>query len=43
MPAIIQRVLRSMNMNLIFKREPEDTYGTFENNTWTGMVGMLYR
>ncbi|XP_035226865.1 uncharacterized protein LOC118199171, partial [Stegodyphus dumicola] len=43
MPAIIQRVFRSMNMNLVFKREPTDKYGTFENNTWTGMAGMLYK
>ncbi|GBN45624.1 hypothetical protein AVEN_148932-1 [Araneus ventricosus] len=24
-------------------REPEDKYGTWENNTWTGMCGMLFR
>ncbi|GFR24073.1 lig_chan-Glu_bd domain-containing protein [Trichonephila clavata] len=29
--------------SLSFIREPEDNYGTWKNNTWSGMIGMLYR
>ncbi|KAG8182088.1 hypothetical protein JTE90_020448 [Oedothorax gibbosus] len=44
MPGIINSVARWMNISsLSFIREPEDKYGTWENNTFTGMVGMLYR
>ncbi|GFW32519.1 retrovirus-related Pol polyprotein from transposon 17.6 [Trichonephila clavipes] len=34
---------RRKRSRIIFIREPYDNYGSFENNTWTGMVGMLYR
>ncbi|KAG8182090.1 hypothetical protein JTE90_020450 [Oedothorax gibbosus] len=44
MPGIINSVVKWMNISsLSFFREPEDRFGTWENNTFTGMVGMLYR
>ncbi|CAL1284859.1 unnamed protein product [Larinioides sclopetarius] len=35
--------ISSYMIRLTFIREPYDTYGNWENNTWNGMVGMLYR
>ncbi|GFT47790.1 lig_chan-Glu_bd domain-containing protein [Nephila pilipes] len=42
-PDIVRAVTKKMNWNVTFIREPYDNYGSWENNTWTGMVGMLHR
>ncbi|GBM02492.1 hypothetical protein AVEN_76531-1 [Araneus ventricosus] len=42
-PQIMEMVARWMNLELTYIREPYDTYGSWENNTWNGMVGMLFR
>ncbi|GFW32495.1 lig_chan-Glu_bd domain-containing protein [Trichonephila clavipes] len=38
MPPMVRSVAKWMNIT-----EPEDNYGTWKNNTWSGMIGMLYR
>ncbi|GIY46380.1 uncharacterized protein CEXT_328201 [Caerostris extrusa] len=43
MPAIFMSIAQWMNLNITWIREPEDKYGTWENDTWTGMCGMLFR
>ncbi|KAG8182089.1 hypothetical protein JTE90_020449 [Oedothorax gibbosus] len=43
MPDIVYNVARSMNISLTYIREPEDKYGTLENGTYSGMLGMLHR
>ncbi|GIY87091.1 lig_chan-Glu_bd domain-containing protein [Caerostris darwini] len=43
MPHIVKSVAKWMNITLSFIKEPEDNYGSWVNNTWNGMVGMLYR
>ncbi|KAF8774512.1 Glutamate receptor ionotropic like protein [Argiope bruennichi] len=42
-PQIMEMVAKWMNLELTYIREPYDTYGSWVNNTWNGMVGMLYR
>ncbi|KAF8774509.1 Glutamate receptor ionotropic like protein [Argiope bruennichi] len=43
MPQIVKAVARELKWNVTYIKEPEDVYGIWENGTWTGMVGMLYR
>ncbi|GFR01033.1 uncharacterized protein TNCT_148161 [Trichonephila clavata] len=43
MAAILKTIMKWMTLNATWIREPEDKYGTWENNTWTGMCGMLFR
>lgn len=43
MPEIVREVAKWMELEVQWIREPEDNYGTWENNTWTGMCGMLFR
>ncbi|GFT68037.1 uncharacterized protein NPIL_385821 [Nephila pilipes] len=43
MPAIFKAIVKWMDLNVTWIREPEDKYGTWENNTWTGLCGMLFR
>ncbi|GFS43416.1 lig_chan-Glu_bd domain-containing protein [Trichonephila inaurata madagascariensis] len=42
-PEIVRAVAKKMNLNITYIREPHDDYGAWENNAWTGMVGMLQR
>ncbi|CAL1284858.1 unnamed protein product, partial [Larinioides sclopetarius] len=43
MHQIVRTVAKWMNISLSFIKEPDDNYGTWVNNSWSGMVGMLYR
>ncbi|GFT59587.1 lig_chan-Glu_bd domain-containing protein [Nephila pilipes] len=43
MPQIMHMVARWMNLELTYIREPLDIYGNWVNDSWDGMVGMLYR
>ncbi|GFW32488.1 lig_chan-Glu_bd domain-containing protein [Trichonephila clavipes] len=43
MPQIIHMVARWMNLELTYVREPLDIYGNWVNDSWDGMIGMLYR
>ncbi|KAG8182091.1 hypothetical protein JTE90_020451 [Oedothorax gibbosus] len=44
MPNILKTLGEWMNLELYFIREPMDLYGgIWKNNTYNGMVGMLYR
>ncbi|XP_035226866.1 glutamate [NMDA] receptor subunit 1-like [Stegodyphus dumicola] len=43
MPDILFTVAKWMNFEMEFYREPSDKYGDFENNTWDGMIGMLFK
>ncbi|GFT34156.1 uncharacterized protein NPIL_693761 [Nephila pilipes] len=40
---MVKSVAKWMNITLSFIREPDDNYGSWINNTWNGMIGMLYR